>query len=303
MLLYLFIMKSKLYTKRYFLLVILSLGFFLNVSCQETTYKPVKYPNNYKAQIDVVYTKIEHWEGRMDIYTNPISEKPTPIVINIHGGGWNHGVKESQTGFGYFFKKGFAVANVEYRLVDVSPAPGAIEDLRCALIYLYKHAKALNIDTNKIVVMGGSTGGHLALMTGLLGNNRKFDTNCEYDTKIKIAAIIDKYAPSDLTLMIKGSVKRWLGDAYKNKEFIESVSPFYYVDKNSPPILIIHGTKDPYVPYQQSVLLYEKLKANNIKTELVTIEGGGHGKFSKEQRLMLNEKIWRFLNELELTKD
>lgn len=289
--------------KKEFLLAVFTLGFFLNVWCQETTYKPVKYPDHFKAEIDLVYTKIDHWEGRMDIYSNPISEKPTPIVINIHGGGWNHGVKESQTGFGYFFKEGFAVANVEYRLVDVSPAPGAIEDLRCALIYLLQHAVELNIDTNKIVIMGGSSGGHLALMTGLLATNNEFDKNCPYDTQIKIAAIINQHAPTDLTLMIQGSVKRWLGDRYEDMEFIKSVSPLYHVDKNSPPTLIIHGSKDPFVPYEQSVLLYEKLKRNKVITELITIEDGGHGKFSKEKRLMINEKMWRFLAELELTKN
>lgn len=289
--------------KRYFV-VVLTLVFFLDVSGQETTYKTVKYPATYEAKIDLIYTKIDDWEGRMDIYSNPVSQKPTPIVINIHGGGWNHGVKESQTGFTSFFKEGFAVANVEYRLVDISTAPGAIEDIRCALIYLHKHAKELNIDTRKIVIMGGSAGGHLALMTGLLNNNRKFDRNCAYDGNIKITAIIDKYGPTDLTLLKnKGSVKRWLGDGYKNRKFIESVSPLYYVDKNSPPVLIVHGTKDPIIPYEQSSLLYQKLKEHKIKTEFISIEEGVHGKFSREQRLMFNEKMWLFLEELELKKN
>ena len=153
--------------KRHFVLA-LTLVFFLDLSGQETKYKPVKYPATYEAKIDLIYTKIDDWEGRIDIYSNPVSQKPTPIVINIHGGGWNHGVKESKTGFSSFFKEGFAVANVEYRLVNISKAPGAIEDIRCALIYLHKHAKELNIDTRKIVIMGGSAGGHLALMAGLL---------------------------------------------------------------------------------------------------------------------------------------
>lgn len=289
--------------KRYFV-VVLTLVFFLDLSGQETKYKPVKYPVTYEAKIDLIYTKIDDWEGRMDIYFNPVSQKPTPIVINIHGGGWNHGVKESKTGFSSFFKEGFAVANVEYRLVNISKAPGAIEDIRCALLYLHKHAKELNIDTHKIVIMGGSAGGHLALMAGLLNNNRKFDRNCIYDGNIKIAAIIDKYGPTDLTLLKnKGSVKKWLGDGSKNRKFIESVSPLYYVDKNSPPVLIVHGTKDPIIPYEQSSLLYEKLKAHNVKTEFISIEEGVHGKFSKEQRLMLNKKMWSFLEELELKKN
>ena len=105
---------------KYFLLAVFTLGFFIDVSCQKTIYRPVQYPANYKAEINLVYTQADNWKGYMDLYTNPTSEKPTPIIINIHGGGWNHGVKESQTGFKYFFEEGIAVANIAYRLVDVS---------------------------------------------------------------------------------------------------------------------------------------------------------------------------------------
>jgi acetyl esterase/lipase len=290
--------------KRHLFFAIFILGFLLNTSGQEKAYKSVKYPDGYEAKIDLIYNKIANWEGRMDVYSNPTSKKPTPIVVNIHGGGWNHGVKESQTGFGSFFKEGFAVANVEYRLVAVSPAPGAIEDIRCALIYLYKHATELNIDTNKVVLMGASAGAHLALMTGLLGNNKKFDTNCgNNEPNIKVAAVIDKYAPTDLKLLLRGSVKRWLANNYENEEFIESVSPLYYVNENSPPILIVHGTNDQLIPFQQSTMFYEKLKENGIRTELIPVEGGGHGQFSKEDRTIINEKTWNFLKELKLTKE
>ncbi|WP_194768367.1 alpha/beta hydrolase [Tamlana sp. I1] len=280
----------------------IALSSIFNCTSQSTTYKPVKFPTDYNASLNIVYTTVNQWEGKMDLYTNLLSKQPTPIVINIHGGGWNHGVKESQTGFSEFFKNGFAVANVEYRLESTAPAPAAIEDVRCALIYLYKHAKTLNIDTNKIVVMGASAGGHLALMTGLLGNNRRFDSHCYLESEIKIAAIIDKYGPTDLTLLSEmGSAKKWLKTNSKNKTFIKSVSPLYFVSESSPPTLIIHGTKDPLVSYKQSVMLYKKLQENQIKTELVLIEGGGHGKFSKAEKSLFNEKLWQFLDNLKLT--
>ncbi|MHB1104976.1 MAG: alpha/beta hydrolase fold domain-containing protein [Lutibacter sp.] len=270
---------------------------------QDTIYKLVQFPEGYTSQIDVVYTTAGEWNGRMDLYTNPKSTAPTPVIINIHGGGWNHGVKESQTGYGSFFKNGYAVANVEYRLVDVAKAPGAIEDVRCALIYLYTHAKALNIDTNKIVVMGGSSGGHLALMAGLLTNDKRFDTNCNYDGEIKVAAIIDKYGVTDLEpLNAWKSAKNWLGDQYNDQAFVKSVSPLYYVSKNSPPIYIVHGNSDPIVPYAQSVVLYEKLKSSGVKTKMLTIEGGVHGKFSKEENSLLSKDMWEFLDELGLKK-
>lgn len=270
---------------------------------QDANYKLVQFPEGYTSQIDVVYTTVGKWNGRMDLYTNPKSDAPTPVVINIHGGGWNHGVKESQTGYGSFFKNGYAVANVEYRLVDVAKAPGAIEDVRCALIYLYTHAKALNIDTNKIVVMGGSSGGHLALMAGLLANDKRFDTNCGYEEEIKVAAIIDKYGVTDLEpLSAWKSAKNWLGDRYNNPKFVKSVSPLNYVTKNSPPVYIVHGNSDPIVPYAQSVVLYEKLKSFGVKTKMLTIEGGVHGKFSKEENSLLSKDMWEFLDELGLKK-
>jgi acetyl esterase/lipase len=267
----------------------------------ENTNFSVKLPENYLAKIDVVYTRVNNWDGRMDLYTNPDAEKPTPLVINIHGGGWNHGAKETQTGFGSFFNNGYAVANVEYRLVDVAPAPAAIQDVRCALIYIYRHAEELNIDTNKIVVMGGSSGGHLALMAGLLGNDRKFDTNCEYDGTIKIAAIIDKYGVTDLVPLSNwSSAKRWLGKGFGDKKFTESVSPIYYVDQNSAPVFIVHGDADPIVPYSQSVELSKKLKSFGIKTKFITIPNGGHGKFSNDQKRDISIQMWNFLKELGL---
>ncbi|MCF8380464.1 MAG: alpha/beta hydrolase [Bacteroidales bacterium] len=289
--------------KRIVLLILISIGFVFNGLCQEVVFKSVEFPKDYNAKIDVVYTEIADWQGRMDLYTNLNSPKTTPVVINIHGGGWNHGEKESQTNFKTFFKNGFAVANVEYRLVDVAPAPAAIEDVRCALIYLFRHAKDLNIDTNKIIIMGGSAGGHLALMAGLLGNDKRFDSNCKYEQEIKVAAIIDKYGLSDLSSLLQGSsVKNWLGEGYEDEEFVRSVSPFYFVSENSPPVFIVHGNADPVVPYDQSVQLFEKLKANKIKTEMLTIEGGKHGKFLPEEDSLFYDKVWKFLDELNLTK-
>lgn len=287
-------MKNKIFIPAFILSV-------FSVFAQEKEYKPVDYPNGYKAQIDVVYTQVDGWDGRMDLYTNPNSEKPTPIVINIHGGGWNHGVKESQTGYGSFFKNGYAVANVEYRLVDVAPAPAAIQDVRCALIYVYKHAKELNVDTGKIVVMGGSSGGHLALMAGLLANDKRFDANCPYEGEIKVAAIIDKYGVTDLVpLSHWKSAKRWLGDGFEDTEFTKSVSPLYYVIPNSPPVIIVHGDNDPTVPYEQSVALHNKLLEYDVKTDFLTIKGGKHGGFTKEEKSEFSQRMWNFLEDLGL---
>ncbi|MDP5081203.1 MAG: alpha/beta hydrolase [Winogradskyella sp.] len=267
--------------------------------CNNQKYNPVKYPKNYIAQIDTIYHAVDSWEGRIDLYTNPTSDKPTPIVLNIHGGGWHHGVKESQTSFGSFFNNGFAVANVEYRLVDVAPAPAAIEDVRCALIYLLNNAKALNIDTTKIVIMGTSAGGHLALMAGLLGNNSIFDRSCSYEGDVKVVAIINKYGITDFNPIAKmESKKRWLDDRYNDQEFIKSVSPINYVSKNSPPVFIAHGNLDTIVPYSQSVKLYNTLQKFGVTTKFLTIPNAGHGKLTKEEEDLFRNNMWFFLNKI-----
>ncbi|NJX16471.1 alpha/beta hydrolase [Tamlana crocina] len=281
-------------------------GFFVcyinTVLSQSHTFQAVKYPENYTAKLDEVYVEVQGWEGRMDIYANLSATQPTPVVLNIHGGGWNHGEKESQTGFGSFFKNGFAVANVEYRLANVAKAPAAIEDIRCAFIYLFKHAEELNIDTDKVVLMGSSAGGHLALMAGLLENNRMFDANCKaYEGEIKVAAIIDKFGPTDLTMATQNkTVIRWVGHQVSNNRFMRAISPVFQVSEDSPPVFIVHGDKDPIVPYSQSKLLYNKLKDYGVKVKLVTVENGKHGRFSEKDNLVVMDEIWTFLKELGL---
>ena len=279
------------------------------------TFKKVATPEGYTSQIDVVYVKVKNgegkgkdWDGRMDLYVAPNDgRKPTPVVMHIHGGGWNKGVKESQSGFSTYFKMGYTVANVEYRLSGQATAPAAVEDVRCALIYLINHAKELNIDPERIVVSGGSAGGHLALMAGLLGNDHKFDNNCDgKKTNVKVAAIIDQYGITDVWDWGFGKIKtsrsatQWLGAKKDDQKFAESVSPINYVTKNSPPIFIVHGNADPVVPYEHSVWLDKKLTEVGVKHEFITVEGGEHGKFTAEKKKEINGLITKFLTELGL---
>jgi acetyl esterase/lipase len=266
----------------------------------DSTVKVIPVPKGFTKQIDVVYTRVNGWDGRMDLYLPPASGAPTPIIINIHGGGWNKGTKESQSGFNGFFKKGYAVANMEYRLSQQAPAPAAVEDTRCALIYLINNAKKLNIDPNKIVIMGASAGAHLALVGGLLENDHRFDTNCPTKSTVKVLAIVDKYGITNVGTWPSKSGKQWLGPHFGDEAFIQSVSPLYLVKKTSPPTFIVHGDADPTVAYSQSVDLHKKLLAMGVKTEFITVPGGLHGKFPAEENKRVNEAIMKFLTEVGL---
>lgn len=273
------------------------------VSAQEEVapiIKKVTYPIGYTGQLNVVYTSSPGWEGKMDLYLPSKDKGLSPAIINIHGGGWSGGTKDTQSGFSTYFKAGFAVANIAYRLSGQATAPAAIEDTRCALIYLIKNAKALNIDVNKIVIMGGSAGGHLALMGGLLANDSRFDTNCLGVKNIKVAAIIDKYGIVDVGdkrygKFRSGSEKKWLGEKVGDQAFIESVSPIYQVKKDSPPVFIVHGDADPTVPIQQSLDLKKKLDELGVRNEFMTVPGGLHGQFNAEQNTEVNNAIMKFI--------
>lgn len=282
----------------FFSFILISINLFAQ---DEIAAKKVAFPAGYIAKIDEVYTTVNDWKGREDIYYNPTATKPTPVVFNIHGGGWNHGTKESQTGYGSFFSNGYAVANIEYRLTGVASAPAAIEDVRSAILYVVKNAKALNIDPNKIVIMGASAGGHLALLAGLLQNDHRFDANYKDINGFTIAAIIDKYGPTDLTVPgveKNKSAAAFLGSYLGNKDLMASVSPIYYVKKTSPPIFIVHGDADPLVPYQQSVDLHKKLEEVGVKTVFITVSGGSHGGFNKDKSKEISASIEAFLKEV-----
>lgn len=265
----------------------------------ETLRKP-NMPANYAEMIDIQYSDASAEMCRMDFYYPADAVQPTPVVINMHGGGWNHGAKEEQTGFGTFTSMGFAVANVEYRMTPQAKAPAAVEDVRCAMQYLLKNAASLNIDPNRIVFQGASAGGHLALTAAYLQNNRMYDTNCnDYQEDIKIFAVIDKYGPAHLSdFMFYTSLVNWLGSKADDEDFVKSISPAGLVNSTTPPTYIVHGDADPTVPYSQSVTLAEKLKAHNVHHQFTTIPGGKHGGFGDSYNTQISNEIIAFLTGL-----
>ncbi|MFC4262056.1 alpha/beta hydrolase fold domain-containing protein [Ferruginibacter yonginensis] len=294
--------------KGIYILIVFLLSAQVVLSQQElTSVKSVKVPVGYTQQLNVVYKKVNNWEGRVDIYyKSGVNVKPMPILINMHGGAWRHGNKESQTGFSTYFKLGFAVANVEYRLSAQATAPAAIEDVRCVMMYLINHADSLNIDVNRIVLSGSSAGAHLALMAGLMGNNNaQFDKDCTITNKpYRIAAVIAQSTPSTLfdpninKVLKDGAIYEWLGSAKKDDvAFAKSLSPISYINKNNPPIFLTHGDADPRVPYQQTVELDAALTKAGVKHLFITIPGGGHGGYDEQQKQIIQAALIPFLKE------
>jgi acetyl esterase/lipase len=257
---------------------------------------------DYRIVPNVTYLTASNYEARLDLYVTRTPAKPLPTLIWIHGGGWTGGTKESATGIPAFLAMGMNVVNVEYRLARVAPAPAAVEDCRCALRWVIQHAKEYGIDTARLVVSGGSAGGHLALTTGMLPASAGLDRQCPGPDNLKVAAIVNWYGISDVNELLDGPNMRayavtWLGSAPDRDQIAKRVSPLTYVRAGLPPILTIHGDADPTVPYTQSVRLHKALADAGVANELLTMPGGKHGFdcCTPTQRLQAYAKIREFL--------
>jgi acetyl esterase/lipase len=271
------------------------------ISLNFQTIKTVAYPANYNGLIDVVYKNVNSTNTRMDIYYPTNVSTPVPVVINMHGGGWVSGFKEEQGGFSTYFDRGFAVANVEYRMRNEVLAPAAVEDVRGAMQYILNHAQEFNIDVNKIIFQGGSAGGHLALTAGYLQNNRIYDNDCQqYAGTIKVMAVIDKYGAAQLSTFapVYSGMVAWLGPRANDTEFVKSLSPVDLIDANTPPTYIIHGDADPTIPYSQSVILQAALQTAGVKNKFTTVPGGGHGGFTDAYNTQMTNEVNTFLSEV-----
>ena len=149
----------------------------------------------------------------LDVYQVP-SDKPTPVVIQIHGGGWIRGDRPSSSGsLGPFFSAGMSVVAVQYRNAIDAPAPAAVQDVLCAMSWVKKNAAKYNFDPNRVVTWGGSAGGHLALMAGYAPASLD-PPGCT--DQPKVVAVIDMYGASDVaeSLTFHGSMDfthQWIG--------------------------------------------------------------------------------------------
>ncbi len=247
---------------------------------------------------NITYATANNTEMKLDLYLPQKPAGPTPVVVYFHGGGWVEGRKERNTLYLLpYLSMGWAAVNVEYRLARNALAPAAVEDCRCALRFITLHCKEYNLDSTRIVLTGSSAGGHLALIAGMLPDGSLFDRQCPsaeshrwkdgIEPELKIAAIINWYGISDVKdVLLEPNAKHyaieWFGSLGHREQLAQQVSPLTYVRAGLPAIITIHGDADPIVPYAQAVSLHAALAKAGVPNQLVTIRGGGHGGFSRQ---------------------
>lgn len=259
---------------------------------------------HYNYAPNTTYTSENGVELKLDIYSRRDVSSPQPTLVFFHGGFWVAGSKDSQTlALLPWLEKGWNVVNVGYRLGGVAPAPAAAVDAFCALRWIGANAAMYNIDTSRIVASGQSAGGHLALTLGLL-NDAGFDANCPAGTTPRVAAVINWFGVTDVVDVISGPNRNptpasWFG-AMGEADAValaKRLSPLQYVRNDLPPVLTIQGDADTVVPYAHGTMLHEALARTNTPNLLVTIPGGGHGRFSAGERTMIYEAINGFLEQ------
>ncbi len=243
-----------------------------------------------RTYLNVEYVPGGHERQKLDIY---LPERggdtgPLPVVVWIHGGAWRAGSKKNCRSK-VFLKDGYAAASINYRLSQHGTFPAQIEDCKTAIRYLRANAKKYNIDPERIGVWGSSAGGHLVALLGTTSDIKGFDKGANLHISSKVQAVCDFFGPTDFTKMsdfesrmdhdAADSPESILvgGPVQENKEACKRANPITYVSRNDPPILIVHGDKDPLVPHNQSELLYESLKKADVDVKFHTVKGGGHG--------------------------
>ncbi len=267
----------------------------------------------FEVAPNITYRQASGIDLKADIYTPSPSPKANPTVITIHGGGWVEGARELGTlSLLPYLERGFSVVNISYRLGRVAPAPAAVEDCRCALRWVVANATKYGFDPDRLIVMGWSAGGHLALTTGLLPVSAGFDSTCPTEEAIrwssgeqaepKVAAVVNWYGITDVADLLEGPNAKhyaieWLGSRSDRADLARRISPLRYVRAGIPPVLTVHGDADPYVPYQHAVRLHQALDKAGVANRLVTVKGGGHGGFTKAQRRDIYDVIFKFLSE------
>lgn len=254
---------------------------------QEKAKAPPALPDSVAAERDVEYAKAGEVSLKLDIYKpKATSDKPRPCIVWIHGGGWQGGNKSSgQARLASLVAGGdYVGVSVGYRLTDVASFPAQIHDCKAAIRYVRSNASKLGIDSGKIGVWGSSAGGHLVSLLGTSGDVKEIEGDLGTSgVSSRVTCVVDYCGPSDfpafeLTSGAQGPVTKLLGGLPKDKlDVARTASPITYVTKDDPPFLIVHGTADNTVPFDQAVRFHDALKKAGLDSTFVRIEGGGHG--------------------------
>ncbi|MEZ4971028.1 MAG: alpha/beta hydrolase [Flavobacteriaceae bacterium] len=240
--------------------------------------KDFPIPEDIKEYKDVVYKTVDSIPLKLDIYHSKDIEKEAPLIIFIHGGAWKKGNKHDYLVYlASYAKKGYVTATIQYRLTDVAKYPAQLHDVEDAVRWLKHNAANYHIDAGKVALVGGSAGGHLAMLNAYSNTPDDMDAN---GVSANVQALVNFYGPSNLTdetAINASSVQYLIGKSYEEApEMYKMASPLFLISKNAPPTLIFQGTLDELVPYEQSDILHATIQKAGAISYYHKLKGWPH---------------------------
>lgn len=237
---------------------------------------------------DLIYRDIDGQELRADLH-RPSTEHPPPVVLYVHGGGFQFGSRtdDADVRLEALAAHGVAVLSVDYRLAPDHPFPAPLEDLRAAVRWTRENAGRLDVDATRIGVWGASAGGLLASLLAL--------TSGDDDDAARVQAVVAWFPLTDLLASASRSALESAIFPYHFEAALLGVatvaevtsdpalrdrarqaSPLHHVTGDAPPFLIAHGDRDRITPVGQSTALHEALVRAGVPSSLVLVGGAGH---------------------------
>lgn len=241
---------------------------------------------------DLAYAEVDGHSLALDVY-RPGGNEPAPVVIYLHGGGWQvgdktDGVKERLEPMA---ARGVAVVSANYRFVAAATYPAQVHDVKGVVRWLRAHGADYGLATERIGIWGVSAGAYLASMVGLTPGQRALEgsTGGNPSHSSTVQAVVHWFGQSDLLVNARRS---WLERQILNPPFegpllgVDSVenhadvaraaSPLSWVTANAPPFLVAHGDQDRVTPPSESLALHDALVRAGARSTMVLVGGAGH---------------------------
>jgi acetyl esterase/lipase len=242
---------------------------------------------------DVVYGTGAGENLLLDLATPKSLTHSVPGLIWIHGGAWQAGSKaEFEKILRDSAEAGYVAVSINYRLAPKHVFPAQIEDCKCAVRWFRSNAEKLHVDPNRIGVVGSSAGAHLALMLGAMDSADGLEGDGgSQETSSRVQAVVSYAGPTNLLAELpdvsKPLLATFLGGPQPEKaDAARKASPITYVNAGDPPMLLIQGTKDPLVPYDQAYQMAEALTKAGVPGRVELLLGEGHGWPKEHARVM-----------------
>ena len=283
----------------------LAIGTCLLLQQQSSAAEPLQVPDDVVFEAKIEYAAPDGQPLYLDMARAKAVNKQAPAIVCIHGGGFRAGNREHHDGLCVALaQRGYVAVTPTYRLAPQFQFPAAVHDVKAVVRWLRANAGKYAIDPARIGATGDSAGGHLALFLGVTGDVKQFDGSAggNADQSSAVNCVVDVYGPTDFTKSYGKSVDAaevlplFLGGDLNSarRRHIEA-SPLYWVTPHAAPTLVIHGTEDKYVAFEQAGWLVDRLKAAEVEVELLALEGAGHG-FKGEDAKRAQEAMFYFFD-------